>query len=145
MIAKKALTLIVPIFVWLFWASHCIVSDAFALGGSSREHSPCHSDGDDGSPTADPEKQIHHDECQKKGCCQAFLTAKTVDGPSLELMTLNDSQRTLSLLAHLSLIAPSPQPLLTFSLAPPDDWLRPHDLVTSLVTAPNAPPALLFA
>lgn len=144
MIAKKAFALIVPIFIWFLWTNHCIVSDAFALVESSREHSPCHSDSDEESRTTDPKKQSHHEECQKNGCCQVFLTAKTVDGPSLEVVKLSDPESALSLHAHLGLLAPSPQPFLTFTLAPPDDWLRPHDLVTSLVTAPNAPPAPLL-
>lgn len=142
MIARKTLTLILPIFVWFFWTNHCAISDVFALVESSREHAPCHGHGDEGSPAGDAEGQGHHQECEKKGCCQPFLTGKSVDGPLLHVATLNDDQSLFSLFAHSNLFTPSTHPVLPFSLAPPDDWLRLHDLVTSLVTAPNAPPAL---
>jgi hypothetical protein len=113
------------------WANHCIIGDLYAASRkeSQKQDSPCHHDDKGGSKS-------HHTKCQGEGCCQPaispsgdFLAKVAVEFPAMP-MIVNSSVP----LVHHSYVTPRLVPEAT---GPP---LLANSLISSLTSAPNAPP-----
>ena len=120
---------------WLVFANHCIVGDSLARLSPRAYH--CHDEGDSDGHQHNQESSNHHSKCKGGGCCQPALESSTSflsqDASNVPILTVTLNQYIIELHSPTSIEYLS----LFEGMGPPD---TPKILVSSLYSAPNAPP-----
>lgn len=134
-----------------FWANHCIISDVLALAKKTKQTSdstpssplkntPCHSK-DSGNTHSDESSNTKSSDCQKFGCCQPALNAPVLKAIEIKLAELKPYFSPPLIIEDIFLSE-------VIGLKCRDDCIKdispPYQHISSLDTAPNAPPAKIF-